>query len=225
MSALAQLQNELESKISRARNPEGRSDSLSPDRILELEAQIDALRMIRAENTTLRKAMHDKRQTEEQAVAEIELDHIKRTTILDFLSGFFYIYPNLNDTFNYATADTERISLDIEKPYGECGWCGKPKEGHPAPDASCPTCGGIVTAKTPGGEPGVLTPCKDSFHECAGWRPSNGEVLVDMFMRHGYGGIVAYVAKMRGRLPIEPLRTPEFYAAFADLEGFTYEPD
>lgn len=28
----------------------------------------------------------------------------------------------------------------------------------------CPTCGGIREARTPAGEPGVLTPCPDPFH-------------------------------------------------------------
>lgn len=34
--------------------------------------------------------------------------------LLEFLQHFQSIYPYLNDTFNYASADTERISLDID---------------------------------------------------------------------------------------------------------------
>jgi hypothetical protein len=34
--------------------------------------------------------------------------------LVDFLNHFHFIYPNLNDTFHYACADSERIALDGE---------------------------------------------------------------------------------------------------------------
>lgn len=38
--------------------------------------------------------------------------------LLEFLTLFAFIYPNLNDTFAYACADTEKIYLDVEQPFG-----------------------------------------------------------------------------------------------------------
>lgn len=34
--------------------------------------------------------------------------------LLEFLDDFVFIHPNLNDTFDYACADTEMITLDGE---------------------------------------------------------------------------------------------------------------
>ena len=35
----------------------------------------------------------------------------------------------------------------------------------PSNQRACPDCGGLWDARTPGGEPGVLTPCPNPFHD------------------------------------------------------------
>jgi len=58
-------------------------------------------------------------ETKQELRQKLECDHTKSDSgdpdeLLSFLSYFAWLYPNLNDTFAYACADTERIWLDIE---------------------------------------------------------------------------------------------------------------
>jgi hypothetical protein len=39
-------------------------------------------------------------------------EEVKVDELVDFLSNFVFIYPDLSDTFSYATADVEKIYLD-----------------------------------------------------------------------------------------------------------------
>lgn len=100
--------------------------------------------------------------------------------LLEFLSFFHFIYPNLNDTFDYAMADTEKIALEVEiPPYQE-----------------------------------------DQL--------TNGEMLVELWRRFGFSGVVAFCASIRGYEPrIPDLRTYEFYDAkvYIEEKGWSYEPD
>jgi hypothetical protein len=93
-----------------------------------------------------------------------------------FLEAMHWVMPNLNDTFAYAMADSERIYMD--------------GESDDEDDA-----------------------------------PTNTDMLVRVFRNYGFGGIVAYVAKMRGAEPIKPCRTVDYENAVLALKDWTYEPD
>lgn len=88
--------------------------------------------------------------------------------ISSFLDSFLFVCPNLNDTFEYATADSEQIYLDND---------------------------------------------------------GNQDMLVDVWAKFGFTGIIAYVAKMRGIDPVPELRTEDYYQAKRHLEGWEYERD
>lgn len=88
--------------------------------------------------------------------------------ISSFLDGFLFVCPNLNDTFEYATADSEQIYLDSD---------------------------------------------------------GNQDMLVDVWAKFGYTGIVAYVAKMRNVEPLLKHRTDVYYQAKRHLENWEYERD
>lgn len=52
---------------------------------------------------------------EPESEVGIEIDaQTKERIVREFLSSFVYIYPNLNDTFYYACADTEQTTLDMD---------------------------------------------------------------------------------------------------------------
>lgn len=88
--------------------------------------------------------------------------------ISSFLESFVFICPNLNDTFHYASADTEQIYLDSD---------------------------------------------------------GNQDMLVDVWVKFGFPGVIAYVAKMRGTEPIFEMRTDAYYQAKLHLENWQYEKD
>lgn len=88
-----------------------------------------------------------------------------------FLDLMHVVMPNLNDCFDYAMADGERIATD------EVGSDG------------------------------------------------DTDVLLRVFREYDHAGILAYCARIRGRHPISPLRTPAYEAAYASLDGWEYEGD